>query len=277
MKNNLIITFLIFYIILFATSAYCQQTKKVLFIGNSFTRYNNMPQTVKKMCDNAKEQVNIEQVTVDGYNLIYYYTYKQDSENTAIEKILSKDWDIVVLQDAPVPLLIPEERKYWYEPAIIKFDSIIKSKHARTFLFQNYSLDNLPFKYCHPSFVVERTARRFDSNISIKTGCCSDSFVNSQHEFDTLEAVTKNIANKIHATTVKVGYAFELYKKKFPATSLYTVGNHPTPIGSYLIACMFYISITGKKANTIKYYSSLTEDTCMQIQSVADMAADLEE
>ena len=257
----------------YAPTVYPLHAKKILFIGNSFTNYNHMTQTVQRMCDDVNEPVKIEQVALDGFNLMYHFTDTGGGGPIAIKKLTGDDCDILVLQDAPVPLLIPEERKYWYEPAVIKFDSVIKSKHARTFLFQNYSLENLPLRYRHPTSVVERNARKFDPYVTLGNNneCCSDSFINSTQEFDSLQAVTENMARKINGSVVKVGYAFELYKSKYPDMSLYTFGNHPNAYGSYLIACMFYIAFTGKNAYSIKYYASLPEKTAKQLQEIADM------
>ena len=116
--------------------------------------------------------------------------------SATVEKIVSKKWDIVILQEATVCLLIPEESAYWYEPAVLKLDSVIKSKKAHTLLYQNYSLSDCPTRYCAPSQAIEfMMAGLSDKKIHFdKKSCCSDSFQTSDREFIAIAKETKHIA-----------------------------------------------------------------------------------
>jgi len=229
------------------------------------------------MFDEKRSNIKVDQITLPGKMLANHYTTVEGRKAEvgemppAIEKILSKNWNIVILQDAPVPLLIPEER-ICYETAVVKFDSLIKSKNGKTLLFQNYTLSNTPVRFCHPSEAVELMMEGLVDTtlLGIKEFCCSDSFQNSTQEFLALEKEVKNMANNIHAQIAPIGYTFEVCKKKYPEINLYSTGNHPSKEGSYLISCVFYKSITGEKTSSLKYTANINYATAKKIRALVD-------
>jgi hypothetical protein len=97
--------------------------KNVLFIGNSLTYYAGMPEYLKAMLEATNQPIDIvvsaypgmsleshlqniiESRTQDGINT----RPKRPGEQTPTETLLlSKQWDIIILQEAPVRILIPE-------------------------------------------------------------------------------------------------------------------------------------------------------------------------
>lgn len=71
-----------------------QQTKKVLFIGNSYTASNNLPLLIDQMANSTGDDLIYDSNTPGGYTL------KQHSSNaTTLSKINQGNWDYVVLQD----------------------------------------------------------------------------------------------------------------------------------------------------------------------------------
>jgi hypothetical protein len=76
-----------------------QQTpaRHILFIGNSYTYWNDLPMMVRALADSAgAAHLEVEAVTAPGANL-------QDlwDEGTARERIGKGGWDLVVLQQGP--------------------------------------------------------------------------------------------------------------------------------------------------------------------------------
>ena len=63
------------------------------------------------------------------------------------------------------------------------------------------------------------------------------------------------MARKLNIPVVKVGYAFELFKKSHSSIPVYesATNDHPSEQGSYLIACLFYRFISGKSLKNVKY------------------------
>jgi hypothetical protein len=102
--------------------------------------------------------------------------------------------------------------------------------------------------------------------------CCSKTFKNSSEEFQELKQEFDFMAKKLNAGLVKVGFAFEGFKKKYPNISVYTSDQnyHPSPQGSYLIACLFFKYITGENLKNVKYAAGLDEKEALLIRQFAD-------
>jgi hypothetical protein len=69
------------------------QSKKVLFIGNSYTGVNNLPQLVYDVAISVGDTLIFDKHTPGGNRLMNHAT-----NPTALAKINSNDWDHVVLQ-----------------------------------------------------------------------------------------------------------------------------------------------------------------------------------
>jgi len=72
-------------------------TVKVLFVGNSFTYFYNLPQVVSSMAQEKGFAVMARQSTVGGSNLEQHW--KQERGTRTRELIPSADWDFVVFNN----------------------------------------------------------------------------------------------------------------------------------------------------------------------------------
>ena len=89
MKIKLLFVFSFLYIL-----AFSQTTKKVYFIGNSYTAVNNLPQLIKQVANSTGDDLIYQEHTPGGSTL------KQHSTNPAvIATINDGGWDYVVLQE----------------------------------------------------------------------------------------------------------------------------------------------------------------------------------
>lgn len=99
---------------------------KILFIGNSLTYSNNLPEMLLRMLVSADVSVaKIESLSVGGFGLPDHWAYN------GREKIASDNWDVVVLQQGPSAT---EGRPYLLEYTA-KFDQEIKKVGAKTALY----------------------------------------------------------------------------------------------------------------------------------------------
>lgn len=73
------------------------QTKDVLFVGNSYTYFWNLPQVVEQMATERAITLSARQSTSGGTNLGQHYRGEKGLQSLALIK--SGDFDIVVLQD----------------------------------------------------------------------------------------------------------------------------------------------------------------------------------
>ncbi|MGY8951566.1 MAG: PKD domain-containing protein, partial [Flavobacteriales bacterium] len=72
---------------------FSQETKEVLFIGNSYTYVNDLPNMVKQIALSFGDTLNYESSTPGGANFNMHST-----NTTTISKINQQVWDYVVLQ-----------------------------------------------------------------------------------------------------------------------------------------------------------------------------------
>jgi len=188
---------------------------RVLFIGNSYTYFNNLPQLVAGLAASANPQrrMETEMVTVGGATLKSLW-----DGGRALEAIKRGGWNYVVLQEqstlgvAPVVDGIPQiaDPKTFHEYARL-FDAEIKKAGAKTIFYLTWARQNAPEKQT------------------------------------LLTEAYQKIAKELNATVAPVGVTWENALKENPRLTLHLQDkSHPTPMGSYLAACVFYATIYGK-------------------------------
>jgi hypothetical protein len=234
--------------------------KEVLFIGNSLTYFHEMPAMLQEMLRESGSAINISQSTEPGFSLYQHLT----SENT-INKLNSQEWTFVVLQEGTVRTLIPEVMQFQLLPTVIELDSIIKGKGGRTILYEAYPMSQYPKKYCYPSVVISNTLEERDY--------CSEELMNSDQEFKIIKNSFEELNSSIKGNIAHVGTVFERCKIKFPELMLFESTNdtHPSKLGSYLIACVFFRTLTGEMVSNIKYTAGLELTDTKKIKEVVDL------
>jgi len=188
---------------------------RVLFIGNSYTYFNNLPQMVAGLARAAHQpkQLEAEMVTVGGATLKSLW-----EGGKALEVLKGGKWDYVVLQEQSTLGLIQmaneapriNDPKTFHEYAR-RFDAEIKKAGAKTVFYLTWARQNAP----------QTQAALTDAYL--------------------------NIAKELNAIVAPVGIAWENALKSNPQLALHREDKgHPTPTGSYLAACVLYATIYGK-------------------------------
>ncbi|MFC1729546.1 hypothetical protein ACFL6I_04330 [candidate division KSB1 bacterium] len=111
---------------------------KILFIGNSYTYYNDFPAMLEYCVDDIDEYppLFVEAVVMGGASLKNLW-----DEGIALQTIRERDWDFVVLQEGTaVPFVEPE----MMDEYIRKFDDEIEKEGAATLLFLTWANQNSP-------------------------------------------------------------------------------------------------------------------------------------
>jgi hypothetical protein len=100
---------------------------KVLFIGNSLTYANDLPEMVQIVGEAAGHEIAVRSVAIGNYSLEDHWL-----RGDAQEAIQAADWDVVVLQQGPSSLAINKiHLKEWTQ----RFDTIIRAQGARPALY----------------------------------------------------------------------------------------------------------------------------------------------
>jgi len=185
---------------------------KILFIGNSLTFTNDLPLVLLRFLSSCSEPPKTGISLGHGFK---FYTVMQGGfrlEDHWNYKVASKciresgPWDYVVLQEQSATTA---NQDYDITQHAQLFAEEIKAIGAKTALFAIWSFRSDP-----------------EANIRVAV---------RQTE----------LAAQLDAIKVPVGDCWTRLREKHPEIELYADDIHPSPAGTYLAACAFYVTLTG--------------------------------
>lgn len=225
-----------------------QVTRRVLFLGNSYTYSNNMPQLIADMAASTGKTLIFDSNTPGGYYLAQHLT-----NAVSLEKIETGNWDHVVLQDQSMALAYPSTFMNFL-PYTIQLDSIIKEYNAcaQTIFYATWGRKNgdqywCTAPECPEDMLIERTYYEMDS---------------------TIEAHYKFFADSTLSSMTPVGAVWRHIRQNYPSIELFdTDGSHPSQAGSYAAACAFYTTIFRSDPTLIEFNSGLSPTDAINIKN----------
>jgi len=125
-----------------AVHGYAQQprdTLSILFIGNSYTYSNNLPQIVSLLSESTTTYLSTRQSTAPGAMLSQHWHGKKGLKTKSI--IEEGNFDVVVLQDHSMAALDNPDS---LENYVLLFADLCKTKGAQVVLYQTWARDSLP-------------------------------------------------------------------------------------------------------------------------------------
>lgn len=237
---------LLLFIYLQLCTLLAQVKKDVLFIGNSYTEVNNLPQLTSLIANSKGDTLIYDSNTPGGY------TFQLHSTNPAtIGKINSKDWDYVVLQEqSQLPSFPPEQVLLLVYPYADSLNRLIKTNDTCTItsFFMTWGRKNGDSEYC-PVYPPVCTFDGMQSRLR-------QSYLEMGQIFD--------------ANVTPVGIVWKKTRDFHPEIELYeSDGSHPSLAGSYLAACTFYASLFHKSPVGAYIPSGLNLNYAQIIQNYA--------
>lgn len=184
---------------------------RVLFIGNSYTYFNDLPSVLADLALSARESRPLlaEQVLVGGATLESHLT-RGEATRRIRKGSSAGPWDLVVLQEQSTRPL--EDTAAMYR-AVRALAAEARNVGARTVLYTTWA----------------RAARPLAQ--------------------DTLTNAYRRIGGQVSAIIVPVGDAWALVRNDDAAdgrTLFVEDGSHPSPAGTYLAASVFYAVLYGR-------------------------------
>ncbi|WP_026838885.1 DUF4886 domain-containing protein [Gillisia sp. JM1] len=250
----------------------------VLFIGNSLTYYNDMPQKLQEMMNETNPNIKIDQITFPGFSLSAHLenvivessenntktTTKAPGELTAAEKKLAeKNWDIIILQTGGVAVLIPESLEYKVDPAIKKIKELVKNDNARFILFNTWTTKvEYPKKYCYRGMQISQSLDRM-------TEYCSPEINNSKEYLEFTNDSYKTLADNNSLEKTDHGNIFQKVYDKYPEINILEDTMHPSDLGAFLSASIFYEIITKNDPSDLKYVGEIDSKTAELLKELA--------
>jgi len=200
-----------------------QETKRVLFLGNSYTGVNNLPQMVADVAQSLGDSIFFDSHTPGGH------TFQGHTTNAITQaKIAQGGWDYVVLQE---------------------------QSQLPAFPYSQFSMQSLPYAItlvqqiraanscAKPLFYMTWGRKNGDqSNCANFPQLCT--YAGMQQQLRTHYLL---MADTTNAEVAPVGAVWRDVRNSYPTIELYqTDESHPSVAGSYLAACTFYASIFHK-------------------------------
>ncbi len=231
-KQTLALSFILSFFL-----AQSQVSKEVLFVGNSFTFIEDIPNIVSLLASSNGDELIYDASAFGSFSLIDH-----SSEPSTISKIQSANWDHVVLQDRSLwPAYLPLN---FYE-GVEKLTQLISENSPclnKTILYMTWGLQN-----------------------------------SSNFPYNEMQELTINSYNSlatVFGTEVSpVGVAWKKIRDGGDLINLYhDDGSHQNFAGAYLSACVFYAAIFNKSPVGIAYKGSLSQMSATHLQEKANEA-----
>lgn len=238
---------LFFYIVLFIANFTYAQSYDVLFIGNSYTYYNNLPEMISNIANDLGDTVNYDQNTPGGTSL-----YAHSQNQTTINKINQQNWDFVVLQDqSQRPSLSPSYVAASVYPYATQLVNLINSNYI-----------------CSEPVFYMTWGRKYGDQTNCQSYPPVCTFLGMQERLRD-SYLTMGLDN--NASVSPVGIAFKNSISLDSTIDLYTSDNsHPSIYGSYLAACTFYSTIFKKSSVGCSYKPNIiNQSDALFLQQVA--------
>jgi len=215
-----------------ADSAYADEVPpaNVLFVGNSFTYYNNSLHNHYRRLLRA----SVPDGELTGYARIMTISGGYLPEHVGLPAMLdSRQWDAVVLQGHSRGPISKESAEPFREAAR-RLAKAIRDAGAEPVFFMTWAYDDRP----------EMTAQ--------------------------LEIAYTSIGRELNAQVVPVGLAFATVTSERSDIALRIAdARHPSVAGTYLAACTFFAVLQNKSPQGLGYDASLGAETAAYLQGVA--------
>ena len=219
--------------------------EKILFIGNSFTFYWNLPSQVERM--------SIER----GLN----WDVKHFTLPSATLKTLWNDPDLKSILESET------------------FDHVIIQEHSTNILTNANGNSEFYFGQI-TSLIPDSTQIHFFSTWMYPS---MEQF-NINNEEYPIERSIKQIIEDTTAKIIPIGRAFKLFQSKYPQFNLFMEDDkHPNPNGSYLASCVIFSHLSAESSLNLSkrykgidnkgvdiYYSIVEDEVLTVLQQISD-------
>ena len=240
MKRTLLI---IVIALIWGSSLAQQSTKKILFIGNSYTYVNDLPQMTQSVARSMGDELTYESNTPGSCR------FSQHCTNRSMTLIEQGCWDVVVLQEQSQLPSFPE-----WQVAEICFP------YAAQLVEAAYAAN----PRVEPMFYMTWGHKDGDpENAAIYPPLGSyegmDSLIYERY---------MQMARDNNASVCPVGRVWRNLRRSHPEIELYANdGSHPSVAGTYAAACAFYTMFFHRDPSAISYTPALDETTAQIIRN----------
>ncbi|MBR6291526.1 MAG: T9SS type A sorting domain-containing protein [Bacteroidales bacterium] len=225
------------------------QEPNVLFIGNSYTEVNNLPQMVYNVARSMGDSMTFASNTPGGC------TFMQHCSNHSMEMIRQGGWDVVVLQEQSQYPSFPQSQ---VENEVFPYaERLIDSIYAHN-------------PCAEPMFYMTWGRKNGDAQNAqyfpvLGTYEGMDSMLCERYTY---------MANTFDASLCPVGRVWRYLRTNHREIELYqSDGSHPSLAGTYAAACTFYTLIFHRDPNQIIYNPGIDNEVARTIRNAVHIVA----
>jgi hypothetical protein len=215
---------------------------RVLFVGNSFTFKNSLPALVHDLAagDSGATPIFSVEYAAPGWSL-----HQADKDGGLAKLLRDVKWDVVVLQERSWLLSFPERQ--WHRstyPFALDLRDKIAAGGAKTVLFMTWGYA-LGDRWNEPHDTYGAMQARLSSGYS-------------------------SLGVALEATVAPAGLAWAEALRREPRLDLWAGdGEHPSRLGSYLAACVFYGVLSGREPTRSCFTAGIEPDQARLLQQIA--------
>ena len=215
-----------------------EECLKILFIGNSYTYENDLPNTFASLARSGNHQVQTAMLAQGGWTLTDHLASTEFSEAMQFEQ-----WDYVILQEQSQIPSVEASRTQSMYPAARALVERIRENGAQPIFFETWG---------HRNGYSENGMSNYEA---------------MQYELN--QGYTR-IASELDSSLAPVGLAWFRALTENPSLELWRAdGSHPSEQGTYLAACVFYATIYHESPQGLSYRGNIPEDIARQLQDAA--------
>ena len=219
------------------------QTKRVLFLGNSFTYINDLPEIINEVANSMGDTLDYDSNTPGNY------TFQEHSKNNeSLSKIMEGNWDFVVLQGSQLPSFPINQVEVEVFPYVHYLDSVINVYNicGETMFYMTWGKKNGDASNC----IIWPPVCTYEG---------MDDLIQDRY-------MMMAVSNK--AVVSPVGAVWRYIREHYPSIELYVEDEiHPSKAGSYAAACCFYAAIFRNDPSLIPYDYTLSPEVAGQIKT----------
>jgi len=209
-----------------------KDSTRVLFIGNSYTHYHNMPKTVQEIAVTQQMKLAYTDFTPGGSRLVQHLNNPE-----VVQAIKRGNWDFVILQEqSSAPAYTSEQVAETVYPAASSLDSLVHvyNKNAKVIFYMTWGHKDGCLRPME-NYPLINTYKGMQERLKISY----------------LEMTYRN-----NAWCAPVGMAWQRVREERPDYILYWPDRtHPSPLGSYLAANVIFTTLYQKP-----YQTTVTND-----------------
>lgn len=240
-KNRFLFSLGTLLLLAFSIPADARIPVKVLFIGNSLTYFNDMPQVFRDIANQKGDTVDLTMYAPGGTGFQHHYV-----DPNVFDLFRSKTWDVIVLQPGsgesggvqPRPVTLQQARKL--------IDSARHYSPCARILF--YEISNGV------------------------TGTSAADVSSYNNTMNAIRTTATYLADSTKLSFAPAGECLRYVWNQNPSVLLWNSAGdiHPNIKGSYLVSCAMYAAIFHKQSTGTTIYNGNTAADAGYYQHVAD-------